>query len=62
VNECQIFKVDLLDTFLDLEERVIEEVWMRVTEYPRYFICRRDVAFRGFVCARSYGFSIKILD
>jgi len=34
VNKCQIFKVDLLDTFLDFEERVVKEVGMRVTENP----------------------------
>ena len=34
VNECQILKVNFFDAFLDLEEGVLKEVGMCVTEYP----------------------------
>jgi len=50
VNECQILKVNFFDAFLDLEECVLKEVGMCVTEYPRDFICRRDMTF----CAPIY--------
>ena len=53
MNECQIFKIDLLDTFLDLDESVVEEVGMRVAEYPRDFVCCGDVIFCGCVCTNS---------
>ena len=50
VNECQILKVNFFDAFLDLEEGVLKEVGMCVTEYPRDFICRGDMTF----CAPTY--------
>lgn len=56
MNECQVFKVDFLDTFLDSEEGVVKEVGMGVTEYPRNFVGCGDVALCG--CVWTEGFWI----
>ena len=52
VNECQILKVNFFDAFLDLEEGVLKEVGMCVTEYPRDFICRGDMTFCTPTCKK----------
>lgn len=58
MNQRQIFEVDLFDSFLNLEKRVVEEVRMRATEYSRNFVCRGDVTFCGFICTkRVFGIS-----
>jgi hypothetical protein len=49
VDQCKIFKVDLLDSFLDPEERVVEKVRVRVAEYSRNFVCGGDMTFRGLI-------------
>lgn len=51
MKQSQIFKVDLFNPFLDIEESIVEEVRVRATKHSRNLVCRGDVAFRGSVWA-----------
>jgi hypothetical protein len=53
VDQCKIFKVDLFDSFLNPEERVVEKVRMRVAKYLRNFVCGGDMTFRSLICPRG---------